>query len=163
LSLSLTGGDSIHADRFSAYRLGGNLPLSSEFPLFIPGYFYQELSARAFVNLSGAYSVPLDAAKRWNATAYGAIAEVDYLPGLAQPGHMNSGVGLGLGYRSGSWQVQASYGYGFEAIRDGGRGGQNVGILVQYDLGAHEHANPIANPNSPNESRGLFHFLQNMF
>jgi hypothetical protein len=163
LSLSLTGGDSAHADRFSAYRLGGNLPLSSEFPLLIPGYFYQELSARSFVNLSGEYSVPLDAAKHWDLTAYGAVAEMDYLPGLSQPGDVNSGVGLGLACRAGSWQVQASYGYGIEAIRDGRRGGQNIGILVQYDLGAHEKANPIANPNSPNESRGLFHFLQNMF
>jgi hypothetical protein len=76
---------------------------------------------------------------------------------------VNSGVGLGVGYRRGSWQVQTSYGYGFEAIRDGGRGGQNIGILIQFDLEAHERANPIANPNSPNESRGLIHFLQNMF
>ena len=34
---------------------------------------------------------------------------------------------------------------------------------MQFDLGAHERANPIVNPNGPNESRGLFHFLQNMF
>jgi len=163
LSLSLTGGSSGHADRFSAYRLGGNLPLSAEFPLLIPGYFYEELSARDFVTLSGEYSVPLDAAKHWNLTAYGAIAEMDYLPGLAQPGHMNSGVGIGAAYHAGSWQVQTSYGYGFEAIRDGGRGGQNIGILLQFDLQAHERANPIANPNSPNQSRGLIHFLQNMF
>ena len=75
LSLSLTGGSSGHADRFSAYRLGGNLPLSAEFPLLIPGYFYEELSARSFVTLSGEYAVPLDAAKRWNLSTYGAIAE----------------------------------------------------------------------------------------
>ena len=51
LSLSLTGGGSGHADRFSAYRLGGNLPLSAEFPLLIPGYFYEELSARDLCHL----------------------------------------------------------------------------------------------------------------
>ena len=163
LSLSLTGGSSGHADRFSAYRLGGNLPLSAEFPLLIPGYFYEELSATTFATLSGEYSVPLDAAKHWNLAAYGAIAEMDYLPGLSQPGHMNSGVGIGMTYHAGSWQVQTSYGYGFEAMRDGGRGGQNIGILVQYDLEAHERAKPIANPNSPNQSRGLIHFLQNLF
>jgi hypothetical protein len=162
-SLSLTGGSSGHADRFSAYRLGGNLPLSSEFPLLIPGYFYEELSARTFVTLSGEYAVPLDAAKHWSLTTYGAIAELDYLPGLSQPGHLNSGAGLGLAYHGGSWQVQTSYGYGFQAIRDGGRGGQNIGILVQFDLEAHHRANPIANPNGPNQSRGLIHFLQNLF
>ena len=103
--LSLTGGDSSHADRFSAYRLGGNLPLSSEFPLFIPGYFYQELSARAFVTFSGEYSVPLDDAKHWTLMTYGAVADVEYLPGLSQPGGVNSGAGIGLGYRRDSWQA----------------------------------------------------------
>jgi hypothetical protein len=162
-SLSLTGGGSGHADRFSAYRLGGNLPLSSEFPLLIPGYFYEELSATDFVNLSGEYSVPLDPAKHWRLITYGAVAEMDYLYGLSQPGHLNSGAGLGLAYQAGSWQAQTSYGYGFQAMRDSGRGGQEIGILVQFDLAAHRRANPIVNPNGPNESRGLIHFLQNMF
>src|SRR5208283_13795 len=107
LSLSLTGGSSGHADRFSAYRLGGNLPLSSEFPLLIPGYFYEELSAASFVTLSGEYAVPLDAAKHWGLSTYGAIAQMDYLDALSQPGRMNSGVGMGLAYHGGSWQVQA--------------------------------------------------------
>ena len=162
-SLSLTGGTSGHADRFSAYRLGGNLPLSSEFPLLIPGYLFQELSAKSFATLSGTYGVPLDAANHWELLAYGAIAEMDYLRGLSQPGHMNSGVGLGIAYHRKSWQVQASYGFGFEAIRDGGRGGQDIGILIQYDLQERREAQPIVNPNGPNESRGLIRFLQNMF
>jgi hypothetical protein len=164
-SVSLTGGTSDHADRFSAYRLGGNLPLSSEFPLLIPGYFYNELSARTFVNFSAEYIMPLDPGKQWNLLTYGAVADLDYLPGLAQPGHFNSGAGLGLAYRpkNHNWQFQANYGYGFEAIRDGGRGGQSIGILVQYDLEAHEHNNTPAVAADPSESRGLMQFLQNLF
>jgi hypothetical protein len=162
-SISLTGGASGHADRFSAYRLGGNLPLSSEFPLLIPGYFFQELSARSFANLSAKYGLALDPHKHWELLGYGALAELDYLPGLSQAGHLNSGVGLGLAYHHNSWQVQGSYGYGFEAIRDDGRGGQSIGILLQYDLQERHNENTILNPNSPNESRGLIHFLQNMF
>lgn len=164
-SLSLTGGTSDHADRFSAYRLGGNLPLTSEFPLLIPGYFYDELSARTFVNLSSEYILPLDAGKQWSLITYAAMAELDYLPGLAQPGHFNSGAGIGVAYRPkrGNWQFQTSYGYGFEAIRSSGRGGQSIGILVQYDLEAHEHANPTATPSNPYESRGMIQFLQNLF
>jgi hypothetical protein len=164
-SVSLTGGASGHADRFSAYRLGGNLPLSSEFPLLIPGYFYEELSARALVTLSGEYDLPLDAAKRWKLTAYGAAAELDYLPALSQPGHLNSGVGIGVAYRSpgGSWQILTSYGYGFEAMRDGGRGGQTIGLLCQFDLEVHHRASLLVTPINPNESRGLIHFLQNLF
>src|SRR5438105_3965413 len=47
-NVSLTLGTTIDADRFSAYRLGGVLPLAAEFPLTLPGYFFQEISARQF-------------------------------------------------------------------------------------------------------------------
>ena len=33
----------MEADRFSTCRLGGLLPLASEFPLSLPGYYYQEI------------------------------------------------------------------------------------------------------------------------
>jgi hypothetical protein len=121
--VSVVGGGSGHADRLSAYRLGGNLPMESEFPLSIPGYFYQELSAESFVDFSAQYNIPLDAEKT---------------------GHLNSGAGFGLGYRSpsGLWQVLANYGYGFEAIRSDGRGGQSIGIQCQINLGARRHSTP---------------------
>jgi len=48
LSVRLIAGSSLDADRFSAYRLGGFLPLGSEFPLSVPGDCYQEISARQF-------------------------------------------------------------------------------------------------------------------
>ncbi|HXE42796.1 MAG TPA: hypothetical protein VN516_07205, partial [Candidatus Baltobacteraceae bacterium] len=50
--LRLTAGSSVHADRFSAYRLGGFLPLIAEYPLSLPGYYYQEISAAQFVLLN---------------------------------------------------------------------------------------------------------------
>ena len=54
------------------------------------------------------------------------------------------GVGIGLGYRSrsGAWQALASYGYGFEAIRSDGRGGQSIGIMLQIDLEARHPGGP---------------------
>jgi hypothetical protein len=136
VDISLTGGTSVDADRFSAYRLGGNLPMISEFPLLIPGYFNEELSARSFVCFTSQYTFPLDPDKRWSLSPIGSVATMDYLPGMEQPGHFNSGAGVGLGYRprSGLWQVLATYGYGFEAIRSDGRGGQAVGIFCQIDL-----------------------------
>jgi hypothetical protein len=135
-AMSLTVGTSINADRFSAYRLGGTLPLSSEFSLMLPGYYYQELSASRFALLNGSYSLPLDAQKRWSVTAVGSAALVDYVHGLNQPGHWNSGVGGGITYRSFSetWQVFLGYAYGFNAIRTDGRGAHSIGILVQFDL-----------------------------
>ena len=135
-ALNLTAGTSSNPDRFSAYRLGGFLPLASEFPLSLPGYYYQEISASRFALLNGNYSIPLDAKKRWSVTAAGSVAVVDYLPGLEQPGQWHSGAGGGITYRSnsGAWQVMLDYGYGFQALRDHGPGAQSVGILIQFNL-----------------------------
>ncbi len=164
--VSLTAGTSIHPDHFSAYRLGGNLPLSAEFPLLLPGYYYQELSARSFAAFSGQYTLPLDAAKRWSLTAIGTVANLRFLEAIESQDHNHAGVGMGLGYRSASgvWQMQASYGYGIEALRTHGHGGQEIGILCQIDLEArHHHRGPVLDEGSPAKSRGLMRFLQNMF
>ncbi|MGO8699035.1 MAG: hypothetical protein ACLQVY_15070 [Limisphaerales bacterium] len=138
IEFSVTGGSSTHADRFSAYRLGGDLPLASEFPLAIPGYFYQELSASSFVCLNARYSVPLDPGKHWSLTPIGSLAEVDSIYGLEQPRRTYSGVGMELGYRSGNgvWQAGLMYGYGIDA-RPNDRDGQSIGILCQINLEAH--------------------------
>jgi hypothetical protein len=132
----LTAGASVDADRFSAYRLGGFLPLASEFPLSLPGYYYQEISARQFVLLNASYLLPLDAQRRWSVGVNVSSAFVDYLPGEAQPGNWLNGVGGGLLYRSPSdrWKVLVGYGYGVDAIRSHGRGANSVGVLLQWDL-----------------------------
>ena len=165
INVSLTAGGSIDGDRFSAYRLGGDLPLSSEFPLIMPGYYYQEISARQFVNFTGSYSVPLDSAKRWRITGIGSVAGVQYTHGLEQAGHTHSGAGLGLEYRSvsGVWNVLAGYGYGFQAIRSDGRGGQSIGFLCQIDLEAQRRQGPWFNERASTISRGLSRILGNWF
>jgi hypothetical protein len=156
--LNLTAGTSVRVDRFSAYRLGGVLPLVSEFPLTLPGYYFQEISARRFVLLNGQYTLPLDHDKRWNLTASGSVAWVDYLASFEQPGNTHSGLGLGLGYRatSGAWQMVVGYSYGFNALRSHGSGAQSIGVLFQWDLEAKHHRNPYFDINSPYKSRGLF-------
>lgn len=155
-AVNLTLGTSQEADRFSAYRLGGMLPLVSEFPLSLPGYYYQEISARRFVLLNGYYMVPLDHRQRWNINVTAATAVVDYLPGLEQPGNWHSGVGAGLLYASPSWKIMAGYAYGVDAIRSHGRGANSLGVWIQFDL---EHARTLYNPAEP----GLWHSLQQMF
>ena len=159
-SVSLTLGTSVNADRFSAYRLGGFLPLSSEFPLSLPGYYYQEISARQFVLFAANYTLPLDRAKRWALNGTVATAGVDYVPGLEQPGRWNSGVGGGISYQSKSraWQILFGYAYGLDALRDGGRGAHSVGFLLQLDL-ERAHAGLFDPGNNPLRSR----FLQRLF
>jgi hypothetical protein len=137
ITAGLMGGSVISPDRLSAYRLGGALPFTSEFPLYLPGYFYQELSTKNFGLLYGSYSIPLDAAKRWQVTAAAATALVDYVDDLDQPGQWHSGLSGGFGYtsRNRRWRVLAAYGYGVDAIRSDGRGGHSVSALFQYIFG----------------------------
>ncbi len=159
----LTAGTSLNADRLSAYRLGGTLPLTSEFPLMIPGYYFEEISARQFALLNVNYSMPLG--KRWEVIGFGAAAACDYLPGLAQAGTLNAGVGAGFGWESadGGLHVVVSYAYGVNAVRGDERGAHNVGILLQYDFErglTTEQARSVLsrlNPTSWRGFNGLFH------
>ena len=163
-NVNLTAGVSIDSDRFGCYRLGGILPFASEFPLTLPGYFYQEISAKRFVLLSGQYALPLDKANRWAFMAVAATASVQYVEGLEQPGHWHNGVGGGIRYRSpkDAWQVVLAYGYGIDAIRNDSRGANSIGILLQFDL---ERASvPLFDPGQqPLRSRALQRFFQRTF
>ena len=152
-SVNFTGGTSVDADRLSAWRLGGVLPPASEYPLWIPGYYYQEISAKNFFQAGGNYTIPLTENKRWNLHAMAATAYVSYLPGFEQQGHWNSGVGGGLYYNSKVWRVLMDYGYGIDAIRTSGRGAHSVIILLQMDLAPAKEAYYSAEP--PGFWRGL--------
>jgi len=133
----VTAGTSLDADRFSAYRLGGFLPLIAEYPLSLPGYFYQEISARQFALINGNYLLPLDPRKHWDLDLNASTAVVSYLAGEQQPGEWLSGVGGGIMYHSPNNRVKVNvnYAYGIDAIRNNRRGANSIGILMQFDLG----------------------------
>jgi hypothetical protein len=155
----LTAGTSVDADRFSAYRLGGFLPLVAEYPLSLPGYYFQEFSANQFVLLNANYLLPLDPQKSWNLDFNAASAVVDYLPGLGQPGNYLNGVGGGILYYSPSHRLKVlvNYAYGVDAIRSNGRGANSIGVFLQLDLGP-SHG-PAFNPAHP----GIWHAWQWLF
>ncbi len=151
--VSFTAGTSAEADRFSAYRLGALLPMVAEFPLSLPGYYFNEISARNFLLIGANYIVPLDARHRWNINFTGTTAGVDYLPGLEQEGDWHSGVGAGLLFQSPSLKVMLGYAYGVDAIRSRGRGAHSLGLLLQFDLG---HARQtLLNLEQPGRWRGF--------
>ncbi|HTV42254.1 MAG TPA: hypothetical protein VMF08_16915 [Candidatus Sulfotelmatobacter sp.] len=154
----LTAGTSVDPDRFSAYRLGSFLPLIAEFPLSLPGYFYQEISARQFVLFNANYLIPIDKEKRWELVFNGSTAVVDYLPGTGQPGSWLNGVAGGILWHSPTdrWKIMANYAYGINAIRDGHRGANSIGVLVQIDLGRPGHAISVTQP-------GLWQGVQRIF
>ena len=145
-TFGLTAGGSENTDRFSAWRLGGVLPLAAEFPLTLPGYYYHELSAQRFVHLSGSYVMPLSANHRWQARVGAASACLDYLAGFAQSSRWQTGVGAALSYTSRNqvWRVIARYGYGFNALRDGREGAHSVGLLFQYNFQQRKQGNGTA-------------------
>jgi hypothetical protein len=136
VSVTITGGGSLHPDRLSAYRLGGMLTLGSEFPFALPGYYFNELSARNFALMGGSYAIPLDPARHWELAVGGVTGNVDYTSGMEQAGNWNSGVGGSLTFNSSSqaWEVVLTYGYGIDAVRTQGRGANSVAIMVQLNL-----------------------------
>jgi hypothetical protein len=140
--LSMTLGATVDADRFSAYRLGGVLPFVSEFPLSIPGYYYQELTAKRFALVNGEYSFPITPNKHWRMSLFAGGGIVSYLEGMEQPQTWHSGVGAGITYVSNSqtWFITLVGGHGFNAIRHGEEGANSVGILFQYDFDAYRKA-----------------------
>jgi len=137
LFVRIVAGTSVDADRLSAYRLGGFLPLVAEYPLSLPGYYFQEFSARSFALINASYILPIAPSQRWNLEFNGATADIDYLPGTGQPGNWNSGVGAGILYRSPSdkFKCIVSYAYAVDALRTSGRGASTICFLIQVDLG----------------------------
>src|SRR6185295_2884265 len=116
---------------------GGALPFTSEFPLYLPGYFFEELSTKDFGLAYGRYSIPFGCRKQWSVSAMAATAVVNYISGLEQPGHWNTGVGGQVGYaaKNRRWRAVVMSSYGFDAIRSDGRGGCNAGMMFQYNFG----------------------------
>ena len=138
----LQGGGTVNADRLSAYRLGGVLPYTKEFPLNIPGYYFQELSAKSFGLAYAGYTIPFGSQDQWSLIGNGGAALVDYVDGTGQAGAFNSGIGAGVGYNAPSqrWKVMSLFGYGFEARREHGQGGYSLGMAFQYNFGSLQYA-----------------------
>lgn len=69
LEVSLTAGAVLNADRLSAFRLGGMLPSAAEFPLMLPGHYFEELSAQRFLLADALLIQPVIG--RWDLLGYG--------------------------------------------------------------------------------------------
>ena len=151
-SATITMGTSGNADRLNAWRLGGSLPLVSEFPLSIPGYAHQELTGRSFALMEARGLTPVDSKKRLGVGLWGAVSSVDYLPGFEQHGSINSGVGAWTQYDTPQrrWRMALQYGYAVHALRGGRRGAHGIGMMVQYNIGAPDWGLPF-DPKAPSD------------
>jgi len=138
MTFAMMAAGSGGADRLNAWRLGGVLPLMGEFPLALPGYYYEEFTARRVLHFSGSYVMPLSVDHQWQLRLAMATAWVDYLAGFEQAGHWVTGAGPGVSYtsRSKSWRCIVRYGFGLNALRNGKEGAHSVGLLFQYNFKA---------------------------
>lgn len=136
LGSAMSFGGGIGVDRFSAYHLGGMLTLNSEFPLSLPGYFSQEISARRYAHVWLRGGMPVDDEKRFAFNVFAAGASISPVPGTDAGGAQHLGMGLGLEFapRKAALKGMASYGYAPTAARGGGRGGHGVALSLELDF-----------------------------
>ena len=152
----LQGGAAFDSDRLSCFRMGGVLPYTKEFPLEIPGYYFQEISAQDYGLAYVRYAIPFGPAKSWSVGAGYTIAVVKYQEGMGQPGSINSGIGSVIGYSAPSrkWKILGIFGYGFQAERSDGRGGYSLGCAFQYNFGKTKLSSDEAYEQLQNEYGG---------
>ncbi len=139
--LNMGGGGGL--GRLSAYRLGGMQSQISEFPLMLPGYFNQEISASRFVHLWGHSALSIAGSKRFFLSLTAALASVSPMRGTDAGGIHHVGLSAGISYAptNGPVHMDLDYGYAPTALRGKRRGGQMVAVSAEYDfLGTDETA-----------------------
>jgi hypothetical protein len=133
-SAFVNAGVAEDTDPLSAFRLGGGLRMRAEFPLLIHGYYVDEVFARGFVLANLSYRFPIwPGQDRVQLEVLGDYAHVKFLAGHRLPRSDLAGVGVNL-----SWAITkgltlvVGYGYGINAPRDHGYGGQEFGVLLEF-------------------------------
>jgi hypothetical protein len=130
--LLFTGGTGHHLDELSAYRLGGNIVNADPVIYTLHGYYTKEFFARDFGLVN--FEVRQEINEQYRVTLHfyaDCAAEQSVLPDQTNK-RVLPGLGAGIGFRS-FWEtdVLLSYGYGFNAVRDGDRGGHEVAIGLE--------------------------------
>lgn len=132
----LNAGTGGHIGILSAYRLGGMTTQTSEFPLVLPGYFTQEISARRFVHAWGRTAVPFPGSKRFFIDLAAGGASVAPIPGT-DPGaarHIGFSTGVSYAPKRGGLHGQVAYGFAPTALRGTRRGAHSLALSVEIDF-----------------------------
>ena len=149
-----SAGGSTSADRFSAYRLGGMLTMTSEFPLPTPGYYFEVIAqryARTWLRLGALFRD-----ERFFANLFATGAAIAPVQGTQPGGLQHAGLGAGLGFtpRKGALRTQLSYGYAPTAARAGGRGGHTLALSLEVNF-AHPRTSNLRQPQTQQGLRWL--------
>ena len=134
LSLTATAGTTTRTDKLSTFRMGAALPFRTEFPLSLHGYFSDEIFADSFALVNAAYRVPLlPRSDRLQIQLSADVAQVDYRRGRELPRSTLRGLGVDLTARLTSrLSVVLGFGYGLDAPRRGGFGGEQLGGELEW-------------------------------
>lgn len=135
LTLQTFGGLGEQMDELSAWKLGGNLVNISPFAYTLHGYYTRELFADDFGLANTTFSFPIADCHKLTGHLYGDYAiinQLDVNTGRTAGWHSYIGVGTGLGFNA-LWNTDflVSYGYGVNAVRNGDRGGHEVGFALE--------------------------------
>ena len=133
-SAFLNAGIAEDTDALSAFRMGGGLRLRAEFPLMLHGYYVDEVFARRFWLLNFAYRFPIwPGQDRVHLQLLADYARVDYIKGHDLPRTGLAGVGANLSVAlTKRITLVVGYGYGIDAPRGGGFGGQEVDAQFEF-------------------------------
>lgn len=136
VSGGLNAGSGGQIGRLSAYRLGGMLTQTSEFPLILPGYFAQEISARRFVHGWAQTALPVADSKRFTVEFTAAAARVSPVHGTDPGGVGHAGFSASLGFSppDGALRAELAYGYAPTALRGRRRGAQALALMLEIDF-----------------------------
>jgi len=133
VELTATAGLSKDADLLSSFRLGSALPFRSEFPLILHGYFVEEIFAKGFWLVNASYRFPAwPGSQNVRLAILADIAGVDYIEGHSLPRNYLRGLGADVSIKfTPRMTMVVGYGYGVDAPRDGGFGGQMIYTLIE--------------------------------
>jgi hypothetical protein len=133
--LRIAGAIGEHIDQLSAYKLGGNLVGVDAYAYTIHGYYAREIFAEDFGIANLQVSQRLTEKHNVTVHLYGDYAIANTIAPLDGRWHDFFGAGAGLSFRT-FWDINMliSYGYGFNAVRYGERGGNEVGLALEKNF-----------------------------
>jgi hypothetical protein len=152
----LGGGGGERLGRLAAYRLGGMLTQTAEFPLPLPGYFSQEIAAREYGHAWARVGVPLDEQRRWYANFLAAGASVTPIRGTDPGGVFHGGFSAGVEFcpEDAALHGELSYGYSPSALRGERRGGHALALTLEIDFMTHPDRTKRRGPKTSQEGLG---------
>ncbi len=128
----LAGGLGENIDQLGAWKIGGNLVGFDSVALTLRGYYTREIFAEDFGLANVMLGQKLADWQDLTGYLHGDWAIAHTVPPGDGDWHNYFGIGVGLGCRA--WfntRVLLTYGYGFNAIRNGERGGHEISLALE--------------------------------